>query len=498
LLWHVALYWHTAGEIAAIWWRSETFAHGLVVLPVFAWLVWRKREAIGNLRPQPRAGWLILPAAGAGFMWLLGELAPVAAAAHAGFVSMLVISMAAVLGRRLARVLLFPLCFLFFGLPAGEFLLPALMAMTADFTVFSLRLTGVPVYQEGLRFVIPTGSWSVVEACSGIRYLIASTMLGTLYAWLNYTRLKKRLAFMAVAIIVPVVANWLRAWMIVMLGHWSGNKLATGVDHLIYGWVFFGVIILCMFMIGQRWADDAAPAANRNRAAPESGSGSPARWTKLVPLAVVSGSFVLAHGWLEREAAPFTVQYDLFAPAPGWTAEDPGLTPYRAHYEGGRGAALAAYGAPDGGVVLLHSVFYAAQRKGANMVTWGNGFVAGDDPDRSAFLLMTETESALGPATQARLKTGDRVVQLWRWYVVGGARTTRDWEVKLRLALERLAGREDAAMVFVLATFENPLEEDDGASAAAARLSRFVADHADALQGVFAGALAGAGHGVRK
>jgi len=39
---------------------------------------------------------------------------------------------------------------------------------------------------------------------------------------------------------VPIIANWLRAYMIVMIGHLSGNKLAVGVDHLIYGWLFFG------------------------------------------------------------------------------------------------------------------------------------------------------------------------------------------------------------------------------------------------------------------
>ena len=42
--------------------------------------------------------------------------------------------------------------------------------------------------------------------------------------------------------------------MIVMIGHLSGNKLAVGVDHLIYGWVFFGIVMMAMFMIGARWS----------------------------------------------------------------------------------------------------------------------------------------------------------------------------------------------------------------------------------------------------
>ena len=79
-----------------------------------------------------------------------------------------------------------------------------------------------------------------------------------------------------VALVVPLVANWLRAYIIVMLGHLSGNKIATGVDHLIYGWVFFGIVIMVMFMIGARWsrarrgagaARPAAGAAAARRAA---------------------------------------------------------------------------------------------------------------------------------------------------------------------------------------------------------------------------------------
>jgi hypothetical protein len=45
---------------------------------------------------------------------------------------------------------------------------------------------GHPGLPRGLQFVIPSGSWSVIEACSGVRYLIASFMVGALFAYLNY------------------------------------------------------------------------------------------------------------------------------------------------------------------------------------------------------------------------------------------------------------------------------------------------------------------------
>ena len=195
-------------------------------------------------------------------MWLLADLVTVNAATQFALVAMLVMAVPAMLCLAVAKAILFPLLFLFFAVPFGEFLLPMLMEHTADFTVAALRLSGVPVYREGLRFVIPTGSWSVVEACSGVRYLIASFMVGTLFAYLNYRSTTRRVVCMAGSVVGRIVANWLRAYMIVMLGHLSGNTIAVGVDHLIYGWVFFGVVIMILYLIGARWAEpDAAPAA---------------------------------------------------------------------------------------------------------------------------------------------------------------------------------------------------------------------------------------------
>ncbi|MDE2615048.1 MAG: exosortase A, partial [Burkholderiales bacterium] len=254
------LFRDTATSMVGIWYRSETYAHAFLVPPIVLWLVWRLRARLAALAPRP-APLALVPMAGACLLWLLGELAGVNAASQFALVLMLVLTVPLVFGTAVTRVLMFPLAFLFFCVPVGEFLTPVMIDRTADFTVAAIRASGIPVYREGNQFVIPSGNWSVVEACSGVRYLIASFMVGTLFAYLNFRSLRRRLAFVAVALVVPVVANWLRAYMIVMLGHLSGNRLAVGADHLVYGWVFFGIVILAMFMIGARFAESPDAAA---------------------------------------------------------------------------------------------------------------------------------------------------------------------------------------------------------------------------------------------
>src|SRR5213076_217780 len=103
--------------------------------------------------------------------------------AHFAVVAMVPAAVAALLGTAWLRALAFPLAFLFFAVPFGEAWIPTMMQWTADFTVAALRLSGVPVFREGMYFSIPSGEWSVIETCSGIAYMSACFMIATLFAW---------------------------------------------------------------------------------------------------------------------------------------------------------------------------------------------------------------------------------------------------------------------------------------------------------------------------
>jgi exosortase A len=259
----LALYWSTAASMWSIWMRADTYAHCFIVPLVAVWLVWRDRAHLKAVSPQPALS-VVFAFAIAGFAWLLGVLSSVNALSQFAFMAMIVLTVPVVLGTRVAGLMMFPLCFLLFAVPFGDFLLPQLMDWTAEFTIRALRVTGVPVYREGLNFSLPSGNWSVVEACSGVRYLIASVMAGTLYAYLTYQSNARRFMFVVVAALVPIVANWLRAYMIVLIGHLSSGKLAAGVDHLIYGWLFFGVVMVTMYWIGSHWHEHASASPSSN------------------------------------------------------------------------------------------------------------------------------------------------------------------------------------------------------------------------------------------
>ena len=250
----LAVYTDTFFSMVTIWENSQTYAHGFLIIPITLWLIWERREYLAQLSLKPEY-LAVVPLAGSVLLWLLAFLVDALVIQQFALVAMLICGTWLIVGRAVSLAIAFPLGFLFFMVPVGDDLVPPMMEFTADFTVAAVKLSGIPVYREGLYFSLPTGNWSVVQACSGIRYLIASLTLGCLYAYLTYQTLWKRGLFILASIIVPVLANGLRAYMIVIIGHLSGMELATGVDHLIYGWVFFGIVMLILFSIGAIWRE---------------------------------------------------------------------------------------------------------------------------------------------------------------------------------------------------------------------------------------------------
>jgi hypothetical protein len=57
--------------------------------------------------------------------------------------------------------------------------------------------------------------------------------------------------------VVPIVANGLRALGIVELGHLLGSAQAVEVDHVLYGWIFFSIVILLLILAGLPFREDA-------------------------------------------------------------------------------------------------------------------------------------------------------------------------------------------------------------------------------------------------
>lgn len=452
LLLHHATLW----TMVQVWARSQTFAHGFVIVPISAWLAWRDRARLASIDTRPSASGLALLLL-LNAVWLLAYAADAPVLAEYAVMAMIGAAVIATLGWPMARALGFPLAYLLLAVPFGEVFIPPLIDFTARFTVGALQLTGIPVFRENNYFSIPSGNWSVIEACSGLRYVIASTALGTLYAYLNYHSLRRRLLFIGVALLLPILANGLRAYMIVMIGHWSNMRLAVGIDHLIYGWLFFGLVTLLLFWVASLWPEPVAPASAAVPAAPRPAGPYAIAAAAAAAVAIAACGPLLAAALPGAAAPPTTARLAVVA-APGWVAAPTTANDWRATHAGAPLRLAQSYRVGSDTAVSLQLVWYPNQSAGAELLT------AAPDADRRWHLLTDERRRvALGARTltlrQSLLQGDGQRLLVWRWYRQSGVDTSNAFLVKLLLARSRLLhGAGDGAEIIVAAPFDGSLE----------------------------------------
>jgi exosortase A len=246
----VLVFWQGIITALDIWIISDIFNHCLFVLPGVAYLIYLKRSEL-DLRVLKPNYFVMFLCLGSLTLYAIGLAGDVQLFMHVATFTFLPLSLWAFIGNQLAYKIIFPLSFILFCIPIGEELIPTMQEVTADLSMVMLIWSGIPVYRSGLYIEIPQGQFLVAEACSGISFFIASIVIGSLYAYLNMQSAKRRIIFMCISILFPIIANAIRVFGIIMTGYLTDMEHAVGADHLIYGWVFFSLVIVCLLGIGE-------------------------------------------------------------------------------------------------------------------------------------------------------------------------------------------------------------------------------------------------------
>ena len=267
LMWGI-IYNDALIHMVTVWSQSESYKHCFFVPIIVAYLIYEKREQLSLSQCKP-VWWLVFPLFVGQIVYSLVSELDINILMHVSAYLSLVILIWSLIGHRQARVILFPLLYLGLSVPAGEQLVPFLQSVTADLSVGMLQMVQIPVYREGLYIYLPNGTFHVAEACAGVRFLIGTFAIGVLLAYLNYQKIGKRIAFILFCAVVPVLANGVRAFGIMVIGYISDMKYATGADHLIYGWFFFAFVTVLIFVVGMVGNDKApvlsAPVEGKER-----------------------------------------------------------------------------------------------------------------------------------------------------------------------------------------------------------------------------------------
>jgi exosortase A len=441
------------------WYSSRTFSHCFLIFPLFLYLVWIRRGTISALHPASNYWGLPLLAVFA-VLWLLANIGEVAVVQEFMLVAIVVALVWTLLGTSVVRTIAFPLAFLFFAVPFGNSLIGPLQDFTAWFAVNALTLSNIPAVLENRILSVPSGAWTVAEACSGIRYLFSSVALATIYASLVYRSRRRQLVFIFASIIVPIAANGVRAYGVVLLAYLTDNRLAIGVDHVVYGWLFFTTVQVTLFAVGMRWRERSSQKGRDStssvvaRTALPSCEDLPRKRSLIVAsaalLLVVPAPLVAAHLWTRAAVSAGLSEPDVCV-TPPWQAapaSDMSWVPdlrdpdekFSQSYESGQhrvGLYWALY-SDRHRMELVGDYNFVVNPRLWSSVTEGfeHALIGG----QSIRVHQTLMESSMASRS------------VWTWYWVNGEYTASPVRVKFLQAKARLSGRPTSATVIAVGT----------------------------------------------
>ncbi len=443
----LAIFWRDAADIAGIWWHSSTFTHCLLMVPMIGWLVAQRTALLRPLTPVfwwPALAWM----AGAGLVWLVGEAAGVGLFRQLGLVLMLQGAVAATLGEKLVRGLLFPLAYALLLVPFGDELVPLLQTLTAHISMVLLHLSGIPAAMEGVFITTPAGFFEVAEACSGVNFLVAMLAYAVFAAHLCFRSWVRRTVFVGLALATTILANALRAYGTIVAAEVWGIEAAGGIDHIFYGWIFFGLVIAIVMLAARRWFDrpandvavDVAGLDGVPRLAGSAKAVLPAALA--IPLAF-AGWAMLVGG----RSAPLPDTMMVEAPI-GWRAAGTEGMAWTPRFDGADQQLLRHFVDARGRRVTAAIGGYERQAEGREVVAFGQGAV---DPG-SQWAWSASLPSVDGAKTDRLLHPGPVLRDAATWYVVDGAVTGDPRRAKLAGLQARLIGGDPRALALIVSS----------------------------------------------
>lgn len=230
------------------WWTDEDMSHGFAVPLVIAWIVWRERARWQSLPVSP-SWWGFPLLAGAAAMQVISSLGLGLFASAVAFLISVVGTILCLGGFAFLRVWSFPLVLSLFMLPKlaivyNKTTLP-LQLIASRLATGVLSVLGFRVVREGVILDVAGHRVSVVEACSGVRYLLSLAFIAVVFAYLADVKapLKvwMRWALLIAAVPIAIVANAIRVAVSAAV-----PALDSGTPHEAAGWAVF---VLCLFLI---------------------------------------------------------------------------------------------------------------------------------------------------------------------------------------------------------------------------------------------------------
>jgi exosortase A len=439
-------HWQTVQSLFALWGDTDltTYTHGFFTLALCVWMVFRRRDQLAAIDWTPSLAGAAVALA-VGFVWLVSLRAGIELFHQAFLVAALWSAVWAVSGLRIALLLLVPVGFLVFAVPVWEVVNSLLQQGTVRAVSLLLEFTSIPAFVEGNFVHLASGVFEIAGGCSGLHFMIVGLALGVMYGELGFDQLRMRATLVALAAGLALLANWLRVFIIVIVGYATDMQhYLIRKEHYTFGWVVFSVMMLIFFLLARRIAPPLPAPDVATGSVMTGGAVTPGEMTQAAkmpfhawrsPRGLVALVCVLAapaFALLQRPSpvtlgAPFA---DSLQPS-GWTRVTP-ETGWLPVFTGADRIERTAFADASGRRVEALVASYASQGQDKELVTYFNRFI-GPEEGREVW-----SAPAGDSSREIIVRLGDRQSLIRYFYDIGGYRTATGLAAQLRYGLVSL------------------------------------------------------------
>ena len=403
--------WQTTRTLLAEWSDTDnlTYTHGWLIVAVGAWSILRTRATLSRLAFSPQLSIAVLLFV-VSVIWLIVYQAGLLVVHQALLPIAMWLAVCTICGSAVSRECAFGFAYLYFAIPVWSLLNSTLQTATTVAMKTLLPLVGVPTYFDGNTVYIPSGVFEIAGGCSGLHFFIVGVAIAALYGEIHRDRLKTRVLLVAAAVVLSILANWIRVFTIIVAGHLTDMQhFLVTVDHYYFGWVVFAVTMALFFYWASRMPQNENTAAHA--ATQLKGSSRGRIW-----LAAVLSAIAVAAGPLraaQARANPSSTTVSLPRLTGEWSGPHPVTGEWQPKFARADAAAQGMYRALEREVEVFVA-HYADQRQGKELNSSGNS-------------VLGETMNARGPRKPIGEQFGEREMEardgsrwvVWDRYQVG-------------------------------------------------------------------------------
>ncbi|NRB40064.1 MAG: exosortase/archaeosortase family protein [Pseudomonadales bacterium] len=255
---------------------SEGYGHGVIIFILFLYLLHTALNAISNNTAHTQQTYstdintkkyhiiliavLLLNVIIASLL----SLSPILLLQQLLIPILFILLFSTMVGIKTGMVAIPSACILYFAIPIWNYLTYSLVSLSSYAVTLMLSPFNFPFYIDGNSIKLPQGEIIIAASCSGLRYFVIGMALSFMMIFTSRISYKKAVLFFGCSIALALLANWVRIFLLILIGYFSQMQSTLISEHDNFGWIVFMVFMLPLYFIYNKMPIKKAVSEHKN------------------------------------------------------------------------------------------------------------------------------------------------------------------------------------------------------------------------------------------